>query len=143
MRALIMWNIVARSVLRYRIPFLVALGAFTAVMFYHARMVKMTYNNPAVIPANNPKYIKYMDFKKQFGEDGNVMVLGIQSDKLFSTDFFNSWSQLANQLKTIPGVDQVLCIPKSVTFERDTLNKRLLMVPVFLSMLAISRRWIR
>ncbi|MBS1657494.1 MAG: MMPL family transporter [Bacteroidetes bacterium] len=126
-----MWNIVARSVLRYRIPFLVALGAFTAVMFYHARMVKMTYNNPAVIPANNPKYIKYMDFKKQFGEDGNVMVLGIQSDKLFSTDFFNSWSQLANQLKTIPGVDQVLCIPKSVTFERDTLNKRLLMVPVF------------
>jgi hypothetical protein len=126
-----MWNLVARSVLRYRIPLLIALTAFTGVMFYHARLVKMTYNNPAVIPANNPKYMRYMDFKKQFGEDGNVMVIGVQSDKLFTRDFFNSWIQLSNQLKTIPGVDQVLSIPGSVTFERDTANKKLNLVHVF------------
>lgn len=126
-----MWNFIARSILRYRIPLLIALAAFTAVMFYHARSVQMTYDNPAVIPANNPKYLRYLEFKQQFGEDGNVMVIGVQSDQLFTPAFFNSWIQLSNQINAIPGVDRVLSINKSVTFDKDTGEKKLIIVPVF------------
>ena len=77
-------------------------------MLYHAKQVQMTYSNPQVIPTNNPKYAQYLSFKKQFGEDGNVLVLGIQTDKFFTPRIFNEWNQLADDVKNVPVVDEVM-----------------------------------
>lgn len=126
-----MWNFIARSVIRYRLTLLILLAAFTIVLLYHARLVHMTYSNPQVIPTNNPKYAEYLSFKKQFGEDGNVMVIGIQSNQLFTTKIFNAWNALADHVKNVAGVDEVIAIGKSVTFQKDTVNKKMRIVPVF------------
>src|SRR5215471_16289289 len=121
-----MWNKVARFIIRYRIILLLILAALTGIMLYHARNVRMTYSAPQVIPTSDPKYAAYLNFKKQFGEDGNVMVLGIQTDQLFTKKIFNAWSNLAQQIKTVSGVEEVVCIGKSVIFNRDTVNRKLL-----------------
>lgn len=126
-----MWNFIARSVIRYRLALLILLAAFTVVLLYHARLVHMTYSNPQVIPTNNPKYAQYLAFKKQFGEDGNVMVIGIQTDQLFTTKIFNAWSELAEHVKNVAGVDEVISIGKSVTFQKDTASKKMRIVPIF------------
>ena len=82
-----MWNFIARSIIRYRLALLIFLAVITSFMLYHARFVHMTYSNPQVIPVTNPKYAEYVAFKKQFGEDGNVMVIGIQTDQLFTRHY--------------------------------------------------------
>ncbi|MEO5675873.1 MAG: MMPL family transporter [Chitinophagales bacterium] len=126
-----MWNSIARTIIRYRLGLLIFIVGFTAVMLYHALMVRLTYSNPQVIPVTNPKYAEYVNFKKQFGEDGNVMVLGIQPEQLFNPRIFNAWNELGNHVKNVVGVDEVIAIGNSVTFEKDTLNKKMRVVFIF------------
>src|SRR5215467_9751694 len=115
-----MWNKLAQIILRFRYALLAALLAFTVVMAFHARLVHMTYSAPQVIPSSNPKYADYLAFKKAFGEDGNVLVLGIQTDQFFTVNVFNAWTDLSNQVKSVPGVDEVISVGKTVMFTKDT-----------------------
>src|ERR1043165_6084107 len=120
-----MWNSIARAIIRFRLWLLIFIAAVTVFMLYHARSVHMTYSNPQIIPVTNPKYAEYIAFKKQFGEDGNVLVIGIQTDQLFTTKIFNAWNELSEHAKNVPGVDEVIGIGKSVTFVKDTANKKM------------------
>ena len=78
-----MWESIARFVLKFRLPLLLILAAATAFMGYHARKVQMSYEFSRAIPTDNPKYVTYRAFRKKFGEDGNLLVIGIQTKKLF------------------------------------------------------------
>lgn len=126
-----MWQVIARLLIRYRLWFLVLLLAVTAFMFYHAREVQMTYSNPQIIPVSNPKYANYMAFKRQFGEDGNVLVLGIRSDSLFTPEVFYAWQQLTRHVGRVAGVEQVLSVGKAYGLRRDTVRKQLVSFPLF------------
>ena len=52
--------------------------------------------------------IVYENFKKQFGEDGTVLFIGIQDKNLFTLDKFNDWFDLSNKIRKIQGVEEVL-----------------------------------
>jgi predicted RND superfamily exporter protein len=93
-------------------------------MGYHASKVQMSYEFSKAIPVDNPKYIEYQAFRQKFGEDGNLLVIGIQSDKFFQKDIFNDYAQINNQIKKIHGVEQVLSIPLAINLKRnDSLEK--------------------
>lgn len=119
-----MWESIARFVLKYRLLLLFVLVAATAFMGYHASKVQMSYEFSRAIPTDNPKYITYQAFRKKFGEDGNLLVIGIQTKKLFEKDIFNDYINLNNQIKQIPGVEQILSIPFSINLiKKDTVEK--------------------
>jgi predicted RND superfamily exporter protein len=94
-----MWKAVGEGVLRYRIFFLVLLVAATIFMGWQASQVKLSYEFSKAIPTDNPKYIAYQNFKKQFGEDGNLLVIGVQTDQFFRQAFFNDYRKLQQDIK--------------------------------------------
>jgi len=75
-----MWQNIGRFILKYRLPILITLAALTAFMGYHASKVQLSYDFSRAIPLDNPKYKVYQEFRKTFGEDGNLLVLGIQTE---------------------------------------------------------------
>lgn len=83
-------------------------------MGYQASQVRLSYDFSRAIPTNNPKYKAYQEFRKKFGEDGNLLVIGIQTDKLFDAKTFNAWAGLQRELKKVKGVDDVLGVPSAV-----------------------------
>jgi predicted RND superfamily exporter protein len=80
-------------------------------MAYHASKVELSYDFARAIPINNPKYKAYQEFRKKFGEDGNLLVIGIQTDSLFHEKTFNAYSSLQRDLKKIKGVDDIISVP--------------------------------
>ncbi len=126
-----MWEFIARSVLKFRIPLLVFLLIATAYMGYQASKVEMSYEFAKAIPTDNPKFIEYQAFRQKFGEDGNLLVIGIQTDKLFEKDIFNAYAKLNNQLKNIKGVDQVLSIPLAINLKKNDSLEKLKPVRIF------------
>ncbi|MBL7726258.1 MAG: MMPL family transporter [Dinghuibacter sp.] len=112
-----MWLKVAQFVYRARFVLLAFLLAFTAFMGWQATRVKLSYEFVRAIPVNNPKYQAYQEFRKKFGEDGNLMVAGIQTPNLFTEKNFTAYTALHNGLKKIPGVDDVLSIPSAVNLQ--------------------------
>ncbi len=82
----------------------------TGLMFYQATQVKMTYDNPKFIPDSDVDYQAYQLFKKTFGDDGRVLVIGIETDKINKIEFFRDWYALSDELENRDGIEKLLSI---------------------------------
>ena len=101
---------------------LLLIAAITAFMGWKASHVEMAYNFAKVVPQDNPKYLDYLSFKEKFGEDGNVMVIGVRVQNLFDLRFFNSWHTLGEQIQKVHGVEDILSIDRCFNLIKDTSN---------------------
>ena len=119
-----MWKKLAQFILTNRISLLVLLLASTVFMAWQASKVRLSFNAGKVLPLTDSAYIDYNTFKKTFGEDGSVMVVGIQSDSLFSPGLFNDWLKLSTEVQKIEGIKQVLSIGQLSVLEKDTLQQK-------------------
>ena len=126
-----MWESIARLVLKFRLSLLIFLFAATAFMGYHAYFVKMSYDFTRTVPIDNPKYLAYQAFRQKFGDDGNVMVIGIQTDKFFQKDIFSDYIALNESLKHVPGVEDVLSVPVAVNLVKNDSTEKFRTVPIF------------
>ncbi len=122
-----MWKNLARFVIRNRIVLLVLLFASTAVMGYYASKIKLSYEFSKAIPTDNPRYRDYVSFKETFGDDGNLLVVGIQSKRedLFRLQAFKDYRDLHTRLKRVPAVEDVLSMPSAVTLLKDSAGEQL------------------
>src|SRR6478609_8270527 len=100
-----MWQTLGTFILRNRLSLLIILGLLSAGAIYEATKLKLAYDFAKTVPADDPDYQEYIHFKQTFGEDGSVLVAGIQTDKLFEKDFFNQWIRLTANVKKIDGVE--------------------------------------
>jgi len=128
-----MWQRLAGFVLKFRIPLLIGLLVSTVAMGYFASKVKMSYDYVNAIPRDNPKFKIYQEFKKQFGEDGNMMVLGVQTDHFFDLSYFNDYVALSRAIKAIPEVENVLSVPAAINLIKNDSTRQLSAVPIFQS----------
>jgi len=126
-----MWKSVAIAILRYKYLLFALLLALTVFFGWHASKVKLGYEFSRAIPTDNPKYLAYERFKKVFGENGGLMVIGVQTDKFFDASFFNDYVQLQRDLKKIKGMEGILSVPTSVNLSRVEGSERLQAVPIF------------
>ncbi len=104
---------------------LLVLAALTGFMVWQASKVQLSYDFSRAIPINNPKYKAYQEFRKKFGEDGNLLVIGIQTDKLFQEKLFNSYATLQRNLKKVNGVDDIIGVPSAVNLVKIPETERL------------------
>jgi len=115
-----MWESIARFVLKNKLVLLIVLAVITAFMGWHASKVQLSYDFTGAIPTNNARFVSYQHFRKQFGEDGNMMVIGLQPANLFDQKMFTDFAALGTQIKNIRGVENILSIPVAVTLVKDT-----------------------
>jgi len=128
-----MWKQLAQFILRFRAAILIVLSILTIIMGFFASRAKMKYDMASAIPEDNPKYIEHQEFKKVFGEDGTMMVIGFDKDNMFDPVFFNELKTWQNEIREIDGVENMLSIPGAVNIkkqESDSTSK-LVSAPIF------------
>ena len=119
-----MWNNFSKFILSNRIAILVVFFLFTVFMAWKASYVKLSFMGSKILPLTDSAFIKYNNFKSQFGEDGNMMVLGVSSPDLLKKDQFNEWKALAAEIQKVEGIKQVLSIGNLYDLQKDTSNQR-------------------
>ncbi len=102
-----MWTLISRIILRNRILLLLLLAALTAFMGYKGREAKVSHEFGGLLPKDDSTYQIYQKYRNYFPKDGNVMVLGVDSEKLYNKEQFNAWYELGNKIHSIEGVDSV------------------------------------
>ncbi len=107
-----MWTYLVRLILRYRFWNILAILMITLFMGYQATKVQMSYEMAKMLPASDSVSVDYENFRKQFGEDGSVLFIGIKDSSLFQLKKFNAWHDLTYQIKEIQGVEEVLSLSK-------------------------------
>lgn len=126
-----LWQRLAGFVLKFRLPLLILLLLTTGIMGYYASKVELSYDFVRAIPTDNPKYEEYLSFKKQFGDDGNLLVIGVQSEHFFDKFFFDDYVTLQQQIRQEPGVEDILSIPAALNLVKNNQTHKLIVEPVF------------
>ncbi len=126
-----MWQQLAKFVLKNKLVLCLLVLIGTVFMGWQAAQVKLSYEFSKAIPTDNPKYKAFQNFKQQFGEDGNLLVIGFTSDKLFTPTVFSSYTQLCQQLKQVKAVEDVLSVATAVNLVKDSATEKLKAVPLF------------
>jgi len=126
-----MWHRIAAFLIKFRVALLIALVGATGLMGYFASKVELSYEFTSAIPTDNPKYVAYQAFRKQFGEDGNLMVIGVETNRFFEPNFFQDYAALVKKLEKIPAVENVLSIPGAINLVKDTTTNQLKVVKIF------------
>ncbi|MEP7232554.1 MAG: MMPL family transporter [Ginsengibacter sp.] len=126
-----MWKRLATFVLENKFSLLIALLAVTIVMAFFASKIKLSYEFSKAIPVDNSKYKDYLEFKKKFGDDGNLLVIGVQTDNFFSLNNFAAYQELNSNLKKVPYVEDVLSVSNAVDLLKDTASQKLNAISIF------------
>jgi len=72
--------------------------------------MRFTYSEANLLPDDHEVNLIYNDFLKIFGEEGNLVVLGVKDSSLFSVKKLNAWNQLSEDLKAFDAVASVVSI---------------------------------
>lgn len=119
-----MWAGIAKFILRNRIGILITVGLITAFLAYQASFVSITYEFAKLLPDDDTTYINNVKFKKQFGEDGTVMVIGVKDSNLFQLKNYNAWFDFTSKIKKIDGIQEVVSVTRVFNLSRnDSLQK--------------------
>lgn len=126
-----MWIKVSDAIIRFRLLLMVVIGLITVVMGYYASKVEMSYEFSRTVPLNDPDMVYFQEFKKQFGEDGNMMAIGVKDSSLYSLESFQKFREFSIKLKEIEGVGEVLSLPLLKIIEKDTANAKFKLTSLF------------
>jgi len=119
-----MWSRIAQFIISYRLPSIVFIGLVTVFMGYHASKIELSREFARTVPPDDPDMIYFNQFKERFGEDGNIVALGILDSAIYKLKNFNKLQQLSLELGKLPGVNTVVSVPLIKTIRKDTLNKK-------------------
>jgi hypothetical protein len=121
----IMWDKLGQFILRYRIFLLILLAGTTGFMMYQAKKIQLGYEFANAIPTDNPKYKAYQEFRKKFGEDGNLLVVGIQSGNFFTENIFNDYRLMVQNIKKVSGVEDVISPVTAINLIKNAETEKL------------------
>lgn len=126
-----MWTHLAQWIIRFRAPLIGVILAITVVMGYYATKVEMSYDPGRTVPQDDPEMVFLQKFKKQFGEDGNIIAVGLRDSAIFQLKNFNRFRELNKQIKNIEGVNNLLSMREVKIIRKDTANVRFYLDALF------------
>ena len=124
------WNSVARIILRNREVLLGAVIIATIALATQWEHMRMTYSEANLLPDSHPVNEEYNQFLNQFGEEGNLIILGIKNSDVNDYQNFNRWNKIADTLATFEEVDLVLSTAHLPVLKKAADNSKFIMQPL-------------
>ena len=118
------WLRIAENILKFKYQILGILVVLTCALGFKASQIQLSYELAKILPKSDERFQLYENFKSKYGEDGNVMVIGLENDQLFSPNEFNGWSALTKEIKGQPGIKNVLSISNLPEVYIDSLSNK-------------------
>jgi predicted RND superfamily exporter protein len=114
------WEVVARLILRNKIAILISIIIITVLLSTQWKHMRFTYTEANLLPDDHEVNITYNAFLKIFGEEGNLIVLGVKDSSLFTVEKLNAWNQLSESFKNYDEVETVLSIKSLQKLVKNT-----------------------
>ena len=123
------WETIARLILRNKIGILITIAAATIFFGLQWNKMRFTYTEANLLPDDHEINITYNAFLKTFGEEGNLIVLGVKDSTLFTVEKLNAWVKLSNDFKTNNEVETVIGISDLQKLVKNEKKKQFDLVP--------------
>ncbi len=119
------WEQLANKVLRNRVLILAFIVLFTIFMAFQWQKMRFTYTEANLLPAHHEINKQYNAFLDKFGEEGNLIVLGIESNELFNQKSFLAWQKLmktfqnhSDEIELVISIESLKVLQKNDSLQR-------------------------
>ena len=83
------------------------------------------------ITANVPADLEIWPFLEIFGEEGNLVILGIKDSTAFSPKKFNAWNNLVRKFDSLTEIDFTVSIADVQKLKADRKNRKFVLEPLY------------
>jgi predicted RND superfamily exporter protein len=118
------WEFIAGVILRNRITISIGIMFLTVFLCLQWKNVGMTYNEANLLPKNHKANKEYTQFLNTFGEEGNIVVIGIKDSSFFTPKAYKAWNELMTNLKSNKEIELIVSLNDLKKLQKnDTLEK--------------------
>ena len=104
------WETIARLILRNRIGIIIVLVIATYLFSMQWDKMRFTYTEANLLPDHHEVNLEYNAFLEIFGEEGNLIVLGVNDSTVFTVDKFNAWNTFCEEFNAFDEIETVVTI---------------------------------
>ncbi|MFB9053260.1 RND family transporter [Formosa undariae] len=118
------WERLARLILRNRIAILIAIVLVTILFSTQWKNIRFTFTEANLLPDHHEVNQTYNEFLNIFGEEGNMIVIGVKDSTFFTVEKLNAWNALAESFKSSKEIEAVISIKDlQKLIKNDSLKK--------------------
>ncbi len=125
------WSKIASIILRYRIFFLILIIGLTGFMALQVSKLEMDYGYSGMMPDSDSVSINLKEFKKVFGGDATIFLIGVQDSQFFTLEKFRDWVKLRNNLLDVEGIESAYSVSEVVSINRKPTDGKFEFLRVF------------
>jgi predicted RND superfamily exporter protein len=125
------WTKVAGIILRNRYLILITIAIITGLLASQMKYMKFSYTEANLLPENHEANLEYNKFLKIFGEEGNLVILGIRDSTVFTPKKFNAWNNLVRQFEDLEEIDFTLSIADVKELRADRKKRKFVLEPLY------------
>lgn len=123
------WELIARIVLRNRIVFLSIITGITVFLALQWKNIHFTFTEANMLPDDNIANVEYNAFLDKFGEEGNLIIIGVKDSTFFTPKSYAAWSKLMNTIKKNQEVDLVVSLNDLKKLQKNEALEKFELVP--------------
>lgn len=124
------WELIARIVLRNKTLMLSIIAIITVLLALQWKNIRFSFTEANLLPEDDITNIEYNSFLKQFGEEGNLVVIGLKDSSIFSPRNYAAWTKLMHTLRANKNVDLVVDIDNLKTLRKNDSLQKFELVPL-------------
>lgn len=117
------WEFIARIILRNRLAIIISIILITIFLAMQWKYIRFTHSEANLIPADDKVNVDYDAFLKTFGEEGNLIIIGINGKHLFTPKLFKAYSNFIQDIQNDKEVSLVISVDNlQKLIKNDTLQ---------------------
>ncbi|TDQ21897.1 efflux RND transporter permease subunit [Tenacibaculum caenipelagi] len=127
------WTKIAGFILRNRYLVLITIAIITGLLVTQMKYMRFSYTEANLLPTDHEANIQYNKFLEIFGEEGNLIILGVKDSTVFTPAKFNAWNKLVKDLDSLSQVDFTISIANVQQLKADRKQRKFIVEPLFKS----------
>ncbi|WP_370408745.1 RND family transporter [Tenacibaculum dicentrarchi] len=125
------WTKIAGFILRNRYLVLIAIAIITGLLVTQIKYMRFSYTEANLLPEDHQANIQYNQFLDIFGEEGNLVILGVKDSTIFTPIKFNAWNKLVKELDSVKEVAFSVSIADVKELKADRKQRKFVLEPLF------------
>jgi predicted RND superfamily exporter protein len=110
---------------------LIIIAIITGLLASQMKYMKFSYTEANLLPENHEANLEYNKFLKIFGEEGNLVILGIKDSTVFTPKKFNAWNNLVREFENLDEIDFTISIADVKQLRADRKQRKFVLEPLY------------
>jgi uncharacterized protein len=123
------WEFIARIVLKNRIAILGLILVITLFLGLQTKNIRFSFTEANLLPDNDIINNQYNSFLKEFGEEGNLIIVGVKDDTFFTPKVFAAWNKLMADFKSQKEINLVVSVSDLKKLQKNEVTESFDLIP--------------